>query len=71
MHFRVRSLKVLILQINTERIAVVNFEHAIIYFEIEHSYCDSNIDWKELKIRKCFDELFEFLRNDGINVDFI
>jgi len=71
MNFRVRSLKVLILQINTERIAVVNFEHAIIYFETEHSYCDSNIDWKDLKIRKCFDELFEFLRKDGINVDFI
>ncbi|PJO44927.1 hypothetical protein [Lysinibacillus xylanilyticus] len=61
----------LILQINTERIAVVNFEHAIIYFEIEHSYCDSNKDWENIKIRKRFDELFDFLRKDGIDVNFI
>ncbi|MFJ7982156.1 hypothetical protein ACIQ1D_18000 [Lysinibacillus xylanilyticus] len=59
------------IRINTDRIAVVNFEHAIMYFEVEHSYCDSNKDWKNIKIRKCFDELFYFLRKDGIDVDFI
>lgn len=61
----------LILKINSERVAVVNFDHAILFFEIENNYCDSNNEWKSIKFRKCFDELFDFLRKDGIDVDFI
>lgn len=59
----------LILRINSERIAVINFEHAIIFFEVEYSYCDNNMDWRNLKIRKCFNELFDFLRKDGFDVE--
>jgi len=60
-----------ILRINNERIAVVNFDHAIIYFEVEHCYCDSNSDWMNIKLKKCFKDLFDFLKKDGIDVEFI
>ncbi|MGE7811181.1 hypothetical protein [Lysinibacillus capsici] len=60
-----------ILRINTERIAVINFDHAIIYFEVEYDYSDSNLDWLNIKIKKCFKELFNYLKKDGIDIEFI
>jgi len=62
---------VLILRINNERIAVVNFNHAIIYFEIEYSYSDNNDKWRNIKLREDFSELFGFLREDGIDAEII
>lgn len=61
----------LILRINNERIAVVNFNHAIIYFEIEYSYSDNNDKWRNIKLREDFSELFGFLREDGIDAEII
>ncbi|MGE7988754.1 hypothetical protein [Lysinibacillus fusiformis] len=60
-----------ILRINNEHVAVVNFDHAIIYFEVEYCYCDSNLGWMNIKLKKCFNELFDFVKNDGIDIEFI
>lgn len=60
-----------ILRINTEQIAIINFDHAIIYFEMEYDYCDNNLDWMNIKLKKCFNELFDFLKKEGLDIEFI
>lgn len=65
------DLFVLILRINIERIAVVNFDHAIIYFEFVYNYNDINEKWRNIKLQEDFSELIDFLRADGIDVEII
>ena len=65
------DLFVLILRINTDQIAVVNFNHAIIFFEVEYSYSENDEKWRNIKFREDFSELFNFLRKDEIDVEII